>query len=102
MTTRANPQPARRCWFISIRMTRDRVLLRDAYHRAGIPGYWLIDARTEPLDFQILHRHRDRYTAVTPRGGWLSPGSSDVASGWSDAVTAWGAGVTRSNPMKGL
>jgi Uma2 family endonuclease len=33
---------------------KDTVVLRSAYARAGISEYWLIDARAEPLRFEIL------------------------------------------------
>jgi Uma2 family endonuclease len=52
-------------------VTKDTRSLRAAYHRAGVPEYWIIDARSEVIDFQILRRQRDRYVAVSPRGGWL-------------------------------
>ncbi len=52
-------------------LTKDTLELRDAYHRAGIPEYWLVNALYDELDFQILRRRRDRYVAVSPRDGWL-------------------------------
>jgi Uma2 family endonuclease len=48
----------------------DTVRLRKLYHRAGIPEYWLIDARGADILFQILTRRRADYAAVRPRGGW--------------------------------
>jgi Uma2 family endonuclease len=33
---------------------KDNVVLRAAYAAAGIPEYWLVDARGEELAFQIL------------------------------------------------
>jgi Uma2 family endonuclease len=33
---------------------KDEVLLRAAYARAGVPEYWLIDARGEQLRFELL------------------------------------------------
>lgn len=53
-------------------LTKDRVRLRAAYHKAGIPEYWLIDARHEAkLDFQILMRRKAGYVAATAdRDGW--------------------------------
>ena len=47
--------------------TRD---MRQRYHRAGVSEYWLIDARGEEIDFQILVRRRTRYVAVSPKDGW--------------------------------
>ncbi len=49
---------------------KDTESLRESYHRAGIPEYWLIDAQFDEVSFQILRRRRDRYVAVAPRGGW--------------------------------
>jgi Uma2 family endonuclease len=49
---------------------KDTRKLRAAYHRAGIPEYWLIDARGEEIDFQILVRRKADYVAVAPQDGW--------------------------------
>jgi Uma2 family endonuclease len=50
---------------------KDTRLLREAYHRAGIPEYWLIDARGDEIHFQILLRQPDGYEpAPQRRGGW--------------------------------
>lgn len=49
---------------------KDTEWLRTAYHRAGIPEYWLIDAQYDEVSFQILRRRRDRYVAVASRDGW--------------------------------
>ena len=37
--------------------TKDRQRLKAAYHGAGLPEYWIVDGRTEPLGFELL-RHR--------------------------------------------
>ena len=50
---------------------KDTEMLRDAYHRAGIPEFWLIDAQYDEISFQILRRRRDRYVAVASRDGWV-------------------------------
>jgi Uma2 family endonuclease len=51
---------------------KDTVQLRRYYFLAGIPEYWLIDARGDDLRFQILARGADDYTEVPAgRGGWL-------------------------------
>jgi Uma2 family endonuclease len=50
---------------------KDKQLLRDAYHRARIPEYWLIDARGEEIDFKLFWWRRTGYVAVAPRDGWL-------------------------------
>jgi Uma2 family endonuclease len=49
---------------------KDTRLLRTAYHRAGIPEYWLVDARGPEILFQILQRRKNAYTAVPKRDGW--------------------------------
>jgi Uma2 family endonuclease len=48
----------------------DTVRLRRAYHRAGIPEYWLIDARGEEIVFQILYWRKSGYVAAPGRSGW--------------------------------
>jgi Uma2 family endonuclease len=55
-------------------VAKDTKLLRDAYHRAGVREYWLIDARFEEVSFQILRWRRDRYVSVTARGKWRRSG----------------------------
>lgn len=42
---------------------KDTILLRDLYHRARIPEYWLIDARPDAIDFQILTWAESGYVA---------------------------------------
>jgi Uma2 family endonuclease len=42
---------------------KDRVALREAYHGAGVPEYWIIDARGESVDFEILWLESDGYRA---------------------------------------
>jgi Uma2 family endonuclease len=49
---------------------KDTVKLRDGYHRAGIPEYWLVDARGEELVFQILLRRKNGYVAAPNKDGW--------------------------------
>ena len=48
--------------------TRD---LREAYHKAGISEYWLIDARGEEVDFLILVHQPDGYSAAANEEGWI-------------------------------
>ncbi|HVS35512.1 MAG TPA: Uma2 family endonuclease, partial [Gemmataceae bacterium] len=50
---------------------KDLVLLRQAYWEAGIREYWLVDARREPLTFQILRRTAKGYAATRKQDGWL-------------------------------
>jgi Uma2 family endonuclease len=50
---------------------KDTVFLRQAYWEAGIPEYWLVDARESPLSFNIL-RHTDKgYVAARKQKGWV-------------------------------
>jgi Uma2 family endonuclease len=49
---------------------KDTVQLRDAYHRAGIPEYWVVDARKKELSFQILLHRKTGYVAAPKRDGW--------------------------------
>lgn len=48
---------------------KDTQELREAYHRAGVPEYWLVDARKEPLSFRILTHRKSRYFASKQKGG---------------------------------
>jgi Uma2 family endonuclease len=48
---------------------KDTRQLREAYLKAGISEYWLIDARRKEISFQILHRQAEGYEAKDP-GGW--------------------------------
>ncbi len=49
---------------------KDTRRLREAYHRAGIPEYWLIDARREAIAFEILQHTPTEYVPAPARGGW--------------------------------
>ncbi len=49
---------------------KDTKLLRTAYHRAGIPEYWLVDARGESIDFQLLVLESAKYVNAPRRGKW--------------------------------
>jgi Uma2 family endonuclease len=49
---------------------KDTEKLRQAYHRAGIREYWLIDARGDDIDFQILYHSKDGYEAAPRQRGW--------------------------------
>jgi Uma2 family endonuclease len=51
-------------------VTKDTVRLRELYWRAGVPEYWLVDARAA-LRFDILRRGPKRYVATRRRAGWL-------------------------------
>jgi Uma2 family endonuclease len=49
---------------------KDTKQLRRAYHKAGIPEYWIVDARGEELIFQILHWRKSGYIAAPSKAGW--------------------------------
>lgn len=51
-------------------VVKDTQLLRQAYHAAGIDEYWLIDARGEAIDFQVLHWRKSGYVAAPAKDGW--------------------------------
>jgi Uma2 family endonuclease len=53
-------------------VAKDTKKLRRRYHRAGIPEYWLIDARREEIDFQLLRHAPRAYVVARPRGGWVT------------------------------
>ncbi|MBI4613698.1 MAG: Uma2 family endonuclease [Planctomycetes bacterium] len=46
--------------------TKDTVSLRDAYHRAGVREYWLIDVREGEIEFHLLVHGKARYRASRP------------------------------------
>ncbi len=53
-------------------ISKDTKLLRAAYHRAGIPEYWLIDARqSDEIQFEILRHTAEGYVSVEPVEGWI-------------------------------
>jgi Uma2 family endonuclease len=50
---------------------KDNETLFGAYYEAGIPEYWVVDARGDAIEFQIYKRGAKRYTATRPQpGGW--------------------------------
>jgi Uma2 family endonuclease len=58
---------------------KDTVILRRAYAEAGIREYWLVDARQEPLRFDILRWTARGYLASRKRLGWSR---SEVFDRW--------------------
>lgn len=50
---------------------KDLVVLRQAYWEADIPEYWLVDARKDPLRFDILRYSRRGYVATRKTQGWV-------------------------------
>jgi Uma2 family endonuclease len=51
-------------------VTKDLKTLRDRNLRAGVPEYWLLDARSEKIDFQILRATSKDYETVALKSGW--------------------------------
>jgi len=49
---------------------KDTQQLRQANHKAGIPEYWIVDARGDELNFQILHGRKNGYVAAPSKAGW--------------------------------
>jgi Uma2 family endonuclease len=50
---------------------KDTQQLRRGYWLAGIREYWLVDARKEPLVFDILRHTPKGYRATPKKGGWI-------------------------------
>jgi Uma2 family endonuclease len=53
---------------------KDTVQLRERYHLAGVAEYWLIDARGDEVQFEILRHTPVGYEPTTAATGWLSSG----------------------------
>lgn len=49
---------------------KDTKLLRQAYWEAGVREYWLVDARREPVSFEILRHTAKGYAAARKQEGW--------------------------------
>ena len=50
---------------------KDTEWLQKAYWEAGIPEYWLIDARRPPLTFDLYRHARRGYITARKSGGWV-------------------------------
>jgi Uma2 family endonuclease len=50
---------------------KDLKTLRDLYWKAQIPEYWLVDARSETVRFDILRHTKDGYESTASESGWL-------------------------------
>ena len=50
---------------------KDNQTLFEAYWEAGIPEYWLVDARGDEVEFHIYKRGAKQYTATRKQGGWV-------------------------------
>jgi hypothetical protein len=51
---------------------KDTKRLREAYHKAGIAEYWLIDARGSEVVFQILYWRKKGYVVAPVKAGWTA------------------------------
>jgi Uma2 family endonuclease len=49
---------------------KDMQDLRVAYHKAGVREYWIIDARGDEIEFQILHWRKTGYATAPRKGAW--------------------------------
>ena len=52
-------------------LTKDLVQLRELYWKAEIPEYWLVDARKDAIQFDILTRTENGYQPTTADAGWV-------------------------------
>jgi len=50
---------------------KDYHKLLRAYYRAGIPEYWLVDARGDEIDFRIYKAGSKGYEAMPAQEGWI-------------------------------
>jgi Uma2 family endonuclease len=50
---------------------KDTVKLKKLYFKAGVREYWIIDARSSEVDFQVLVRGKSGFVAQPHRGGWV-------------------------------
>ena len=69
---------------------KDTVVLRRAYWEAGIREYWLVDARQEPIRFDIFRRTAKGYTATRKQDGWLKSAVFGKSFRLSNRTTALG------------
>jgi len=50
---------------------KDTGWLMSAYQRAGIPEYWLVDARSGDVRFEIYKRGKKGYRGIEAQDGWI-------------------------------
>jgi Uma2 family endonuclease len=50
---------------------KDTVVLHEGYWKAGVKEYWLVDARAEPVKFDIFRHTEQGYVATRRQRGWL-------------------------------
>jgi Uma2 family endonuclease len=51
---------------------KDTIQLREAYHRAGVGEYWLIDVQGEGIEFHLLLRQEMGYADGTAEDTWIA------------------------------
>jgi len=56
---------------------KDKVLLREAYFRAGIGEYWIVDVLDDSIDFQVLVPGEGEYVAADLTNGWYQSPTFD-------------------------
>jgi len=52
-------------------VTKDTIALKQAYWEAGIPEYWLVDVRRDPIRFDIFKHGPKGYLAARKLKGWI-------------------------------
>ena len=55
----------------STSVRKDTKVLRELYEKAGIREYWLIDARQDPVRFELLHHTRRGYVGSRKQNGFM-------------------------------
>ena len=50
---------------------KDNQTLFEAYFAAGVPEYWLVDARGKDAEFAVYRRGAKKYTKVREQDGWV-------------------------------
>jgi Uma2 family endonuclease len=50
---------------------KDTVVLKRAYYEAGVREYWLVDARKEPIAFDLFRRTSKGFARTAKQEGWL-------------------------------
>ena len=53
---------------------KDTVVLRDLYWQANSPEYWLVDVRSDRLEFDLLKHGRLGYVSTRKQAGWVRSG----------------------------
>ncbi len=56
---------------------KDKVLLREAYFRAGIGEYWIVEVVNDQIEFQLLVPGEEEYVAAESQQGWLDSPTFD-------------------------